>query len=564
MPHSPATAPTGVEPPVRGRADACPGALRLHAADDGALARIRLPAGLLTAHQAASLATAAEELGDGQLDITSRGNVQLRGLAADCGGELAERLRAAGLLPSDRHERARNVVASPLCGLDGVGFADVQGWARRLDALLREHADTAGLSGRFLFALDDGRGDVAALGGDVTLIATSGGDALLHLGADPVGLPVPAEDAPRAAVLAAREFLAAVAESGTRAWRVRELPAPHALSARRVARRLVEAGLEPGEPTAPPSPAGPPSAPPAPGLVVGPDGRHALSVLAPLGRLTAARWRLLADVAGRDGADELRVTPWRGVLLPGLRADVAAARLGELADAGLVTAVDSPWLGVGACTGRPGCAKSLADVRADAAQAARTARGTALDALPVYWSGCERRCGHPAAGRWVDVLATGSGYRVSVWDLPADPAKAPHDRADVPREPAEPRRQPAATPPEPAEAPHQTAAAPGRLAAAPHQPADAPHQPADTPAPGPGGPPDTARGRVGHDRAPAGAPAGRRSPSAPTAAVGRPGPAVPGSPVAGTAAGAGATGTVTGTVTADEVADAVAAARRMA
>ncbi|MFF1798916.1 nitrite reductase, partial [Kitasatospora sp. NPDC058263] len=33
--------------------------------------------------------------------------------------------------------------------------------------------------------------------------------------------------------------------------------------------------------------------------------------------------------------------------------------------------------------------------------------------LPVHWSGCERRCGHPA-GRWVDVLATGQGYRVTV------------------------------------------------------------------------------------------------------------------------------------------------------
>ncbi|MEU1026564.1 cobalamin biosynthesis protein CobG, partial [Streptomyces sp. NPDC005904] len=34
--------------------------------------------------------------------------------------------------------------------------------------------------------------------------------------------------------------------------------------------------------------------------------------------------------------------------------------------------------------------------------------------LPVHWSGCERRCGHPR-GDWVDVLATGEGrYEVSV------------------------------------------------------------------------------------------------------------------------------------------------------
>ena len=59
--------------------------------------------------------------------------------------------------------------------------------------------------------------------------------------------------------------------------------------------------------------------------------------------------------------------------------------------------------------GRPGCAKSLADVRADAAKAL----GPGPSSLPVYWSGCERRCGHPH-GDWVDIVATADGYDVSV------------------------------------------------------------------------------------------------------------------------------------------------------
>ncbi|MDT3399576.1 nitrite reductase, partial [Streptomyces sp. B1866] len=174
----------------RGRADACPGALRLHPADDGFLARVRVPAGELTARQALVLAAVAEDLGDGLLDLTSRGNLQVRGLGSGCGGEFADRLRAAGLLPSDRHDRVRNVVASPLCGLDGAGYADVRAWARELDALVcgggtagpGAPAELAGLSGRFLFALDDGRGDVAALDADVTLIAEPDGGAALRLG----------------------------------------------------------------------------------------------------------------------------------------------------------------------------------------------------------------------------------------------------------------------------------------------------------------------------------------------------------------------------------------------
>ncbi|NEC21566.1 cobalamin biosynthesis protein CobG, partial [Streptomyces parvus] len=77
------------------------------------------------------------------------------------------------------HERARNIVASPLAGLDGSPA--VSGWLAELDGLVCGSAAAASLSGRFLFALDDGRGDVDALGADVTLIA-AGDSCLLRIG----------------------------------------------------------------------------------------------------------------------------------------------------------------------------------------------------------------------------------------------------------------------------------------------------------------------------------------------------------------------------------------------
>ncbi|MEV0265713.1 precorrin-3B synthase [Streptomyces sp. NPDC050617] len=411
MPFAPAPTPPGARPTARHGDDACPGALRLHPAADGALARIRIPAGLLTARQATALAHLAVELGDGCLDLTSRGNVQVRGLAPDRGAALAVRLRMAGLLPSDRHERVRNIAASPLAGLDEAGHADVQGWARELDALLCADPDAARLSGRFLFGLDDGRGDVAALAPDVTLIAGQGGRATLGYGTAGPALGLAAEDAPRAAVLAARGFLSARDGSGTDAWRVADLPQDQRPRADALAARLADAGIgsTPLPRTAPPL-----GAPPAPGLVPGPHGAYALSVAAPLGRMTVAQWELLIETATRDGNGELRVTPWRGIVLPGLGAAAAPARLAALADAGFVTSEASPWHGAGACAGRPGCAKSLADVRADAAAALS---GRSGGGLPVYWSGCERRCGHPG-GDWVDVLATGDGYRIAVQPVP--------------------------------------------------------------------------------------------------------------------------------------------------
>ncbi|MFF9782171.1 precorrin-3B synthase [Streptomyces nigrescens] len=467
MPPSPSIRPQGAEPPIRDRGDACPGALRLHSAADGHLARVRLPAGDLTVRQAEALADAADRLGDGHLSLTSRGNAELRGLADGCGGRLAALLRDAGLLPSERHERVRNILASPLAGLDRHTPSDVRLWARELDGLLCASESATALSGRFLFVLDDGRGDVAALGGDVSLVAErggagsgglseagcpagAGGTALLRVGDDPAALRIAGPDAPRAALTAAEAFLTAAAASGSGAWRVRELPDGHGLTARAVAERLRAAGIGcaevagevaagvaaevSGDATGAPAPASVPYADSsAPGVIEGSDGARALSVLAPLGRLSVAQWRLLTAVAAEDGAGALRLTPWRGVVIPGLSADTAAPRLRELSAAGLITDPDSPWHRVGACTGRPGCAKSRTDVRADATAAVTAGapvpgepgpQPAALRRLPVYWSGCERRCGHPH-GAWVDVLATAEGYRVSVVQPQSTPAPYP-------------------------------------------------------------------------------------------------------------------------------------------
>ncbi|MFJ9342958.1 precorrin-3B synthase [Streptomyces sp. NPDC101733] len=400
MPQPPSAAPRD-EPVIRDRGDACPGALRPHAADDGFLARIRIPGGLLDGPAALLLAEAADRLGDGHIDLTSRGNAQLRGLGASCGGELESVLARAGLLPAPTHERVRNVVASPLTGLDRAGLPDVSAWVAELDRLLCASPAAAELSGRFLFALDDGRGDVVALDGDITLAAHGTGGALLWTSGARRGVVVAASEAPRAALAAALYFLDAVRASGTRAWRVGELPPEHALDVTELARRVGRGGEVADVPGRPPGPAPTPALGPIAG---GPGGTVALSVLAPLGRLSTAQWSRLAGLTGR-----MRLTPWRGIVVPGLPAEAAPRALADLAAAGLVTSAEDPWRSVTACTGQPGCAKSRADVRADA----RSVVERSVGQLPVHWSGCERRCGHPRGAAWVDLVATPDGYALT-------------------------------------------------------------------------------------------------------------------------------------------------------
>jgi precorrin-3B synthase len=135
------------------------------------------------------------------------------------------------------------------------------------------------------------------------------------------------------------------------------------------------------------------------------DGRTALIGVLPLGRLGADQADLLARLAA-----EVQLTPWRSVVVPDLAEDVVDDAAVDLHRTGVVFDAASPWLRVTTCAGRPGCARSLADVRGDAVTAVRTGTLPAGGARQ-HWAGCDRRCGRPSGGV-VDVVATPSGYRI--------------------------------------------------------------------------------------------------------------------------------------------------------
>ena len=391
----PATSPAADRAVGRAAADRCPGVLRLAEAADGYLARIRLPGGLIGAGQMRVLARLAGEFGDGRVELTSRGNVQLRALAAGAAGPLTDELTRAGLLPSLSHDRVRNVLASPLAGLDGG--PDLTGIVRDLDAALCARPRLAELSGRFLFAVDDGRGDVAGLGADVTALVGADGAVVNGLAIQGQG----SEHGVVAVMLACAEaFLDEAAAQGGTAWRIADLADGDERVRAVVAARLGLAAAP--EPTAAPqSTAAGSRAPTRPVGLVGADGTAAV-LLAPLGRLTSAQLTWLAgQVTGRPA----RITPWRSVVVPDL--PDPARTLGEAARLGFGVDAASPWLRLTACAGRPGCASALADVQADAA-----GFGARWPDRIVHVSGCARHCGRPAATQ-IDVTATSEGYEVA-------------------------------------------------------------------------------------------------------------------------------------------------------
>lgn len=355
--------------------DACPSALQLHQAADGALARIRLPGGMLTAAQLAALADASANLGSGTLELTGRGNVQIRGITD--AAAVADAVAAAGLLPSATHERVRNIVASPLTGRVGSN-ADVRAWVTELDAAIRAEPALAQLPGRFLFSLDDGRGDVSGLSADVGVHVVDDHAILLLAGHD-TGVRLAAGDVVETLIAAAQRFV----ELRGNAWRVSEL--------------ADAAAVWPGAELADGFP--PVTRPPV-GWIEQDDGRVALGAAVPLGVLSADVAQYLAAIEA-----PLVVTPWRSMLVCDLDEAVADTALRVLAPLGLVFDENSPWLAVSACVGSPGCAHSVADVRADAAQSLHDDSG-----VHRHFVGCERACGSPPTGEVL--IATGDGYRL--------------------------------------------------------------------------------------------------------------------------------------------------------
>lgn len=408
------------------RGDNCPGTVRVHPASDGGLARLRFPGGRLRPTDWTALAQIATDHG-GDLHLTSRGNVQVRGVRDEA--LLRDRVEAAGLLPSIAHDRVRNILASPMAGRLS-GHHDLGELPELLDAALVARQDLATLSGRFLFGFDDSSGDVLAHSPDLAAVAGGGGaDAAgdagfapasgdgivsLHVRGRDTGLRTTMADAATVLVDAAASFV-----SGTeRQWRVPASGEVHDF----VVVALGDHPLTTGSPattgttstTGTFSSRGTPTMPlgdapstavevPPVGWVDTADGLVSLLAVVPFGVVPARLAEFLGAIERPSTISAERV-----IGLHGLTEGMAEQVVRVLAPMGMIFDAASPWVEVTACTGLPGCSRSLTDVRADATAAVH--EGT----LPVvgrqHWVGCDRACGDTGAGQ--RVTATPQGYVV--------------------------------------------------------------------------------------------------------------------------------------------------------
>lgn len=320
---------------------ACPGLAAPMLTGDGWL--LRAPPGWWPAPVLAGLAAAAARFGNGVVEVTARGSLQLRGLSAGTAAPCAAALERLGL-----HD-APPVLEDPLAdaATQALAAAIRAGWP-------------PGLTPKTSVVVDSG--------------------AVLHLDAVAADLRLRRVAPQRwALALAGGRWLSDHAEAAAAAAVLDWLRRLGMLRGRDVAAQAAR-------PPPPGRPACEALGQPAPGVA---------GLAAPFGAFDAATLAVLAAAA--PGAT-FRPAPGRVLLAIGAPPGLAAAA-GAL---GLITDPADPRRRVVACAGAPACAGAAGPTRPLAARLA----AAGVPGL-VHVSGCAKGCAHPAPARLTLVARDG-------------------------------------------------------------------------------------------------------------------------------------------------------------
>ena len=391
----------------------CPGALRPMLSGDGYLVRLRISGGVVSAAAARAIADCAQRYGNGLLDLSARANLQLRGVQKASLPALVEALQVHGLIDeSAEAEAVRNVLASPLAGLAPDAGFDIRPHVRALEQRLASDAALHGLPAKFGFIVDDG-GDLslASIGADIRFVALHDQSAprfMVSLAGCDDGAVIEASELPYVAARLATAFINEARHCEPSPRRMGAL-----IASRGAAGVWRAAGLAPTHQT--PHAATPPQ----------PLGHHSLGASGFLGlgfafgRVSARDLAWLADMAQAHGSGELRLTPWRAILLPGVDAKSAQHILSQASDA-IITDPNDARLAVIACPGAPDCASADAPTQDHALSLAPLARALSPSGVTLHVSGCAKGCARPAASA-VTLVARAGLYDLITQGCASDP-----------------------------------------------------------------------------------------------------------------------------------------------
>jgi precorrin-3B synthase len=367
------------------RRGACPSLFEPMPTGDGLLARLPQFATPLPLVAFAELCALAEDCGNGIVEVTQRGSLQIRGLTSSSAMHLAE---AAGRLGIER-SIGPGVVMNPLAGLDPTEATDPVRFVAELEAALNAASFVVGLSPKVSVVVDGGGAlHLDGLSADIRLRAeTMPAGILFHVavGGDANTAAAIGAMAPAAAIGAVLRLLARIAQYG-HGTRARDILAAEGSDPFRSAVREMLIDVPP-----------PGERPPAEPIGIHRlrDGRVAVGVGLTFGQAESAVLGVLARTAERLGASRIVPAERRSLIVTGLPPEAALSFIGEAERLGLVTNSGDPRRRIIACAGAPACAQGKMPARA-LGPAIAAAAGLLLDgSLQIHISGCAKGCANP-------------------------------------------------------------------------------------------------------------------------------------------------------------------------
>ncbi|PPD44801.1 MAG: ferredoxin--nitrite reductase [Methylocystis sp.] len=383
-------------------------------AQNSYMCRLRIPNGALDSWQFAGLAQLAEKFGGGYLHVTTRANVQIREIEPKNATNIIEAVQDLGLWSKGAGaDNIRNVTGTPTAGVDPQELIDTRPYARAMHHHILNDRSLFGLPRKFNIAFD-GAGTIGALE-DTNDIGFQAVEVLDGHGVAPgvyfrlalggitghkdfardTGVVVPPDRAVELADRILRVFIA----HGDRTNRARAR-LKYVLDAwgfdkflaaveEKLGRKLLRA---PSEAIAPR-----PRQDRAAHIGVRRQkqpGLNWIGVLLPLGRLTPAQTRGLAEIARLYGDGGLRLTVWQNVLLTGVGDEMVARALLAIEALGLAAQASPIRAGLVACTGSSGCRFAASDTKRHAAEIADFCEATAPIDTPIniHLTGCHHSC----------------------------------------------------------------------------------------------------------------------------------------------------------------------------
>ena len=369
------------------RRGACPSLPEPMETGDGLLARLALAAPM-TPHQLAGLAELARALGNGLIDVTARGKLQIRGLTPASAPHLAEGVDALGI----EVRQGFPIEISALAGLDPTEAFDPRGLADEISEGAARLMDR--LAPKVSVVVDGGGAlHLGALAAD---IAVRAGDSITLAG---VPFARVAESEVATTVIALLERLVALGNTARMADLVKQqgIEALRASLGLQVLDRSNE--CPPAEPL---------------GIHRLSNGKVALGIGFTFGQSDADALEKFAQIAEALGVAHVEPAAGRALLLVGVAAESVETLRFEASKLGFITDPADPLRFVSACPGAPSCGSGRMETRVLAAEIAALANGRT-----VHVSGCAKGCAHPGPAAFT-IVGLDEGAGIVVEGTPRD------------------------------------------------------------------------------------------------------------------------------------------------